>query len=126
MKKCNHFGFEIACHSLLLCLISKTLVHVLLLMSRDTIVLFYNILKPQIKKKYIDNFFCKEKFFQFFILFKKVFVLRWFINISIALVPQVQSSFHKFSFPEILPRPLNLHHQCPVGTGHSKFGTQVN
>ena len=55
VKRCNHFGFEIACHSLLLYFISKTLMHLLLLTSQDIIVLFYNILKPQNKEKYNDN-----------------------------------------------------------------------
>lgn len=55
LKRYNHSGFEIACHSLFPWLISKTLIFILLLMSLDIIVLFYNTLKAQIKKKCIDN-----------------------------------------------------------------------
>lgn len=94
VKRCNHFGFEIACHSLLLWLISKTLILLLLLMFQDIIVLLYNILKPQIKKEIHWQFFGKNIFSSF--SFKTMLVLRWFRNISVALVPQAHPLFLKF------------------------------
>ena len=48
VKRCNHFGFEIACHSLLLCFISKTLMHLLLLTSQDIVFQIWRQQLPQV------------------------------------------------------------------------------
>lgn len=56
MKSCNHLGFKIACHSLFLALISKSLIPLLLLMSQDVLILC--ISKTQVKEEMIWQVSC--------------------------------------------------------------------